>query len=149
MFSAVGHCACHAQRRGDAAGAGQGHGPQARRLHGGHEPGARVTHAGRASVTHVDHALAQLQPLHHVLRGLGLVVLVHRQQLCGALVDAVGAQHGLRVARVFAGHGVGHLQHVQRAQGDVGQVADGRGHHIQGALGIMLRSRRFARGALG
>jgi len=76
-------------------------------------------------------------------------VLVHGQQLRGTLVDAIGAQHGLRMARVLAGHGVGQLQHMQGAQRDVGQVADGGGHDVQGPLRIMLRSRRFARGTEG
>ena len=89
------------------------------------------------------------QAVHHVAGGLGLVVLVDGQELCPALVDAVGAQQRLRVARVFTGDGIGQLQHMQRAQRDVGQVADGRGDDIERALRIMLRGRRIARGAQG
>ena len=74
----------------------------------------------------------------HFLGGLHFVVLVHGQQLCGRFVDAVGAQQGLRVARVLTGHRIGQCQHVQGPQGDVGQIADGRGHYIQAALRIML-----------
>ena len=70
--------------------------------------------------------------------GLGLVVLVQRQQLPGGSLDALGAQQLLGVARVLAGHRVDLRQHMQRTQRDVGQVADGRGHDVQRALRIML-----------
>ena len=149
MLGAVGHGTRHAQCGGDAARARQRYGAQACGLHGSHQACAGVAHAGGARVAHIGHALALLQPVHHVLRGFGLVVLVHGQQLAGALVDAVGTQHGLRVARVLASHRVGQLQHVQGPQGDVGQVADGRGHHVQRALRIMLRSGGVVRRALG
>ena len=87
-----------------------------------------------------------LQPLHHLLGCLGFVVLVHGQQLVCAFIDAVGPQQRLGVARVLAGHRVCELQYVQRAQGDVGQVADGRGDDVQGALRIMLRCGRITCG---
>jgi hypothetical protein len=74
----------------------------------------------------------------HVLRGLGFVVLVHRQQLGAGLVDAVGAQQGLGVARVLAGDGIHHAQDMQGPQADVAQIADGRGHDVQRARRIML-----------
>ena len=90
-----------------------------------------------------------LQALHHIQCRFGLVVLVHSQQLVCAFVDAVGAQQGLGVARVFTGHGVGQLQHMQRTQGDVSQVADGRGYDVQRALRIMLRSGRIVCGGQG
>jgi hypothetical protein len=80
---------------------------------------------------------------------LGFVVLVHRQQPGARPVDAVGAQQALRVARVFAGDHVHQLQHMQRAQRDVGQVADGRGHHVERGLRIMLRTRGVMRGREG
>ena len=149
MFGAVGHGTGRTEGRGDAAGTGQGQGAQACGVHGRHQAGAGVAHAGGACIAHIGHPLALLQPLYHGLCGLGLVVLVHGQQLGRAFVDAVGAQQGLGMARVLAGHGVGQLQHMQRAQRDVGQIANGRGHHVQGALWIMLRSRCIACGAQG
>ena len=97
----------------------------------------------------VCHALALLQAQYHVLGRLRFVVLVHGQQLGGSFVDAIGAQRGLRVARVFAGHGIGQLQYMQCPQRDVSQVTDRRGHNIQRAVRIMLRSCRFACGAEG
>ena len=54
-----------------------------------------------------------------------------------------------RVWRVSSQTTVGQLQHVQGAQGDVGEVADGRGHHVQRALRIMLRNDGVVRRALG
>ena len=65
-------------------------------------------------------------------------MLVYGEQLGAALVDAIGAQQALGVARVLAGQGVGQLQHMQGAQGDVGQIADGRGHHVEGAGRVVL-----------
>jgi putative endonuclease len=53
------------------------------------------------------------------------------------------------VAGVLTGHGIDHLQHVQGAQGDVGQIADGRGHHVQGTSGIMLGTGRCVGGRQG
>ena len=149
LAAAAGHGTRHAERSGDAAGTGQRQHAQTGGAHHGGQAGARVAHARGAGVTHIGHALALLQPGQHGLGRLGLVVLVHGQQLCAGLVDAVGAQQALGVARVFAGQGVGQLQHMQRAQRDVGQIADGRGHHVQGALRIMLGSRRVVRGAQG
>jgi putative endonuclease len=72
-----------------------------------------------------------------------------RPAIARGLVDAIGAQQGLGVAGVFAGHGVHQLQHVQRTQADVGQVADGGGHHVQGTLRIMLRAAAASRAAAG
>ena len=89
------------------------------------------------------------QPGDHRLRGLGLVVLVQGQQLRAGRVDAIGAQQALRVARVLAGDRIDDLQHVQRAQRDVGQVADRRRDHVERRLRIMLRARGIARGLQG
>ncbi|MBN8557208.1 MAG: hypothetical protein J0L74_05970, partial [Burkholderiales bacterium] len=95
----------------------------------------------------IDNPLAGLKARDHVLRGLGLVVLVQRHERLA--VDAVGAQQLAGVARVLAGDGVGQRQQVQGAQRDVGQVADGRGHHVQAAGRIMLRASGGARGVQG
>ena len=46
---------------------------------------------------------------------------------------AVGAQKLGGNAGVFGAHPVGGGEHRQRAQGDVGQIADGRGDDIQRA----------------
>ena len=40
-------------------------------------------------------------------------------------------QQLLRLPRVFAGNAVHAPQHIERAQGDVAQVADGRGDEIK------------------
>jgi hypothetical protein len=47
------------------------------------------------------------------------------------LVQPQVAQQLAGGARVFTGHGVHQAQHKHRTQRDVGQVADGRGHHVQ------------------
>ena len=90
-----------------------------------------------------------LQERNHRLRGLSLVVLVQRQQLGAAFVDAISAQQAVRVARVLAGQRVGQLQDVQGAQRDVGGVANRRGDDVQRALRIMLRSGRIVCGGQG
>ena len=74
-------------------------------------------------------------------------VLMHCKALCRRLVDAVAAHQCAGMARVLTGDGVGQVEYVQRAQADIGQVADRRGHDIQGALRIMLRSAGVVRGA--
>ncbi|MNX74628.1 hypothetical protein D3C86_1060740 [compost metagenome] len=148
-LAAVGHEPSRAHERDDAAGARQRQHALAGRAHGGGQARAGVAHAGRAGVAHVGDALALREPRDHGLRGFGLVVLVHREQLGAGAVDAVGAQQALRVARVLAGDGVHQLQHMQRAQRDVGQVADRRGDDIQRALRIMLRARGVERGRQG
>ena len=53
------------------------------------------------------------------------------------------------MAGVLAGHRIDDLQHVQRAQRDVRQVADRRGDDVQRRLRIMLRARGIARGLQG
>lgn len=82
----------------------------------------------QARVAHIRHALTRLQAFHHCLRGLGFVVLVQCQQ---RFVQAVALQQRSGVAGVFASDGVGQCQHVQGAQTNVGQVANGGGHHVK------------------
>ena len=61
--------------------------------------------------------------------GLGhLVVLVVAD---GARLDAVMAEEFQGLARVFAGDQVNFLEHAQGAQGDVFEIADGRGDEIE------------------
>ena len=66
---------------------------------------------------------------------------MHGQPGPGGVIDAKGAQQCLAVARVLARHGVDELQDMQGAQADIGKIANRRGHHIEAALGIILRSR--------
>ena len=99
---------------------------------------AGVTDAGSARIAHVGHPLALLQARQDRLRTFLFVVLMHCKQLRAIFFDAVAAQQTLGVAGVFAGNAIDKLQHVQGAQADIGQIADGCGHHIQGALRIML-----------
>ena len=126
-----------AQQRGDAAGTWQRDHPQTLVAQLGHQTRAGVADAGCARVADIRDALPLAQSRAHFLGSFHFVVLVHGQKLRGRLVDAVGAQQGLRVARVLTGHCVGQRQNVQGSQGDVGQIADGRSHHIQAALRIM------------
>ncbi|MNT34780.1 hypothetical protein D3C72_1707780 [compost metagenome] len=82
--------------------------------------------------------MALLQAGDDLFGGFSLVVLVNCNQLRARLANAVGTEHAVRVARVFASNGVRHLQNVQRAQGDVGEVADGRGHGIERGGRVLL-----------
>ncbi len=63
-------------------------------------------------------------------RGLALVVFVHGYQ---RPLQAHAREQLAGVAGVFAGDGVGQPEYMQRAQRQVGHVADGRGHHVQRA----------------
>ena len=76
-------------------------------------------------------------------------MLVHCQALLARAVESIGAQQLLGVARVLAGQRVDPLQQVQRAQADVGQVANRSGHHVQCAGRVLLRPGRFLRGLQG
>ncbi len=127
-----------AHRCDHAAGTGQWHHWQLSQAHRLHQSGARVADGRGACITHIGHACALLQALNHHLRTLCLVVLVHCQQLCGSFVNAIGPQQRLGVAGVFTGHHIGQLQHMQRAQADVCQVANRCGHHKQRARPIIL-----------
>ena len=133
----------HADGRGHAARARQRNRAQTGGLHGGAKARARVAHARRACIAHIDNPFALLQQVDHLRRALGLVVLVHGEQLAAGLVESVGAQHLLGVARVFAGDMVGQLQHMQGAQGDICKIADRGRHDVQGPLRIMLSTGCF------
>jgi hypothetical protein len=61
------------------------------------------------------------------------------------LVEAEVAQQGSAVPRVLAGDGVDDRQHVQGAQAQVGEVADGRRDDVQGRRGILLGAGRHLR----
>jgi hypothetical protein len=134
----------HAQQRRHAAGARQRDRAQPGGLHRRAEPGARVADARRAGVADIGDAFAALQPLDHADRGLGLVVLMQREQ---GPVQPVGLQQAGGVAGVLAGDRVDQPEQVQRAQRDVGQIADRGGHHIERPGGIMLRTGCRLRGA--
>jgi len=62
-------------------------------------------------------------------------VLVQSDQ---RLVQAQHVQQATGDAGVFAGHSVDQRQHLDSAQADVGQIADGGGHKIERAFGILL-----------
>ena len=127
----------HAQRGDRAAGARQRHHAVAGGGHHLHQHRARVGDGRRAGVADVGHALARGQARAH-LRGAGaLVVLVQRQQ---RLFQAEMAQEGAAGARILAADDVGQRERVQRAQADVGEVADGRGHHVEAAARVVLQA---------
>ncbi|MNT71954.1 hypothetical protein D3C72_2105100 [compost metagenome] len=62
------------------------------------------------------------------LRHFALVMLMRRNQ---GLVQAKARQQVRCVARIFTGDGIGKAQQMQRAQADIGHIADRRGHYIQ------------------
>ena len=126
------------EQGGDAAGARDGHHPQPLGSYGVSQAGAWVADAWGAGVAHIGHPLALAQQGQHLIAGLGLVVLVHRQPLMGRFVDAIGAQQALAVARVLTGNRVGQCQNVQSAQTDICQVANGGAHHVQSGLRVVL-----------
>jgi hypothetical protein len=77
-------------------------------------------------------------------RHLVVLVIAHER-----LRDFVVSQELLRVAGVFAGNLVGFAQDAQGAQGDVLEIADGRGDEIKAAaFGLRRRLRGGGRGLL-
>lgn len=124
------------QGRDDAARSRQGHHAQTGSLHRPHQPGPRIADRRRTRIAHIGHALPLLQPFHHLLRCLLFIVLVQRQQTRSGRGNAIGAQHLRGMARVLAGNHIHQLQHMQRAQRNVGQIADRRGDQIERAGGI-------------
>ena len=65
--------------------------------------------------------------------GLGhLVVFVVAD---GARLDTVVGEKFLRLARVFAGDQVNFFEHAQGAEGDVFEIADGRGDQVESRAG--------------
>ena len=118
----------HAQGGHDAAGPRNGDAAKARLPHRANHKGARVADGWRARVADAGHPLAPRQTLDHRLCSLAFIVFVQGQQRAP---DAQGLQQLAPHAGVFAGHRIHPLQGVHRPEGDVGQVADRRGHHIQ------------------
>ena len=53
-------------------------------------------------------------------------------------VDVVGAEEGARDARVLGGDQRHLLQDAQGAQGDVFEIADGRGHDVQRPHAVLV-----------
>jgi hypothetical protein len=109
----------------------------ARLARGPHQHRAGVVDAGSSGVAHVGHAPAGGQMSQHVRRRGLFTMAVGAQQRLG---QTVGLQQALRHAGVLRGDEVAALQHGQGAQADVGEVADGRGHHQQ-ASGRQLLAR--------
>jgi prolyl-tRNA editing enzyme YbaK/EbsC (Cys-tRNA(Pro) deacylase) len=101
----------------------------------GDELGAGVAQRRGAGVADVGDALAARQPLDDDARGRALVVLVHGDQ---RLREREVAQQGGAVARVLAGDRVAEGEHVERAQRQVGEVADRRGDDVERGRGILL-----------
>ena len=62
---------------------------------------------------------------------IGALMLVVLVAAHGGGGDFKMIEQLLRLAGVFAGDAVHVAQHVQGAQGDVAQIADGRGHQIK------------------
>ena len=99
-------------------------------------PGSR--HRRRAGVADVGHALAARQPREHLRRGA-------RARCAGAPPAAAwpgrGGASSAPLTRVSSQATAStSAEHVHRAQRQVGQVADRRGHHVQRAGGILLRA---------
>ena len=136
----------HAQGGGDAADPGDRNHAESCRSHGRHDHASRVTDGGGAGIADHGDPVAGQQASHHRLRAFVLVVLVHGNQARPGPVDAVAAQQGLGLARVLAGHRFDQRQYMKGAQADIRQIADGRCHHIQAALRIILRAGRLMRG---
>jgi putative endonuclease len=104
---------------------------------------AGITHRGRPGIADVGDALAAREPCEHAARGGALVVLVHGNERLG---DSEVAQQRSAVARVLASDGIDHREHVQGAQGQVGEVADRRRDDVERGRGILLAGGGRCRG---
>ncbi len=82
----------------------------------------------RAGVRYLGDDLADAQPLDDLWQHLGPGVIVVAQQ---GFFDVVGGQKLGGDARILGQDDVGGLEHVERAQGDVAQIADRRRHDIE------------------
>ena len=125
---AGGDVAGHAQRGQRAARPGDRQHAVPGRGHRRHQTCAGVADRRRAGVADQGYPFAGRQALQNLAGRGGLVVLVQGQQ---RLVQTQVLQQGAADAGVLAGHPVGQGQHVDGAQGDVGQVADRRGDDVE------------------
>ncbi len=89
---------------------------------------ARVGDQRRAGVGNLGDDLADAQPLDDLGQDLGTGMVIVTQQ---GFLDVVGRQKLGGDAGVLGQDDIGRLQHVQRAQRDVAQIADGRRHDIE------------------
>ena len=85
---------------------------------------AGIGNAGRAGIADDGDARALLQLCHELLGARALVVHVIAH---GGRANLEVVQQLLRLPGVFAGDAVYLTQHAQRPQGDVFEIADGRG----------------------
>ena len=133
-----------AEQSRDAAGTGNRHDAMSGLPYGRGQPGTRIAHGRRAGIARIRHAPPFPQLRNDAGCRLHLIVLMQSEEAGRRCIDAIRAQHGLRMTRVFARDRVGDLQDMQRAQRNVGEVADRRGDDVERALRIMLRGRRLA-----
>jgi len=90
----------------------------------------RIAHAGRARVADQGHGLPLLEQRAELHALPGLVVLMEAEEL---RLDSEVSEETTRVPRVLGGHDVRLLQHLERAEGDVLQIAQGRRHEDEPA----------------
>ena len=93
-----------------------------------HQPVAGIGDQRRARVRDQRHARTRFQFLDQLRCAHGLVVLVITDR---RFVDAVVIEQLARLPRVLASHQVCLAQNPQRAQRDVLQIADRRGHQVE------------------
>ncbi len=120
------------QRSDGGAGAGDWMHGQAGVARRRHQPVTRIADQRRAGVADQGNRRTVAQPRQ---QGAGLgqfVVFVQGQH---RRVDTVMVQQHARAAGVLAGNDIDLGQHRQRALGNIGQIADRRGHDVQGAGG--------------
>ena len=138
---AAARIAGHAERGQCAAGTGNRQHAIARLRGLRHQHGTRVGHRRRAGIADIGHALAARQALQHLgarprVRCAGAA----RSAACPAQV----AQQRRALTRVSSQATAStRREHMYRAQAQVGEVADGRRHHVQRAGRILLHARRF------
>ena len=114
----------------DTPGMGDHH--VTRRSHEAHQFGSWITHSRGPRIAQISDPGTFGQMLQSLSGALRLVVLMNREQLLAIEFQAIGAKKRLGVASVLARNEVHLLEHVQGAKRDVGQVANGGRHHIQG-----------------
>ena len=101
-------------------------------------PFARVADAGTSGIGDEGDFLTTLQSLDDFLASPGFIELEITEQRPG---DSKMTQQLAGAPRVFRGDDVAFLQRPQRAQRDIFEIPDGRGHEVKGAR--PERGRRF------
>ena len=116
------------QRRNRRARSGDGDDLDARCRHGAHQLEPRITDGGRAGIADQRNRLALAQPCNYFNRPQPFVVIVQRYLRRS---DTKVLEENSGVARVLRCNQRARRQHLARPRGQIAQIADRGGNHIE------------------